>query len=168
MDNAGFALSYLAYFTQHNVFKVHPYHGVGQNHLPFQGWIILHCTGTLLTRSSIDGHLGCFHILAITNNAAVSTGVQISLETLLSVILGIQPEAGLLGDTVNLFLRSRHPAFHSCCAILHSHPQCARVAANTFYCFFDSSHPNGCEVLVCISSMIDDIEHLFMSYGPLA
>ena len=32
----------------------------------------------LFVYSSVDGHLGCFHVLAVVNNAAMNIGVHVS------------------------------------------------------------------------------------------
>ena len=37
---------------------------------------------SFLIHSSADGHLGCFHVLAMINSAAMNTGVHVSLSDL--------------------------------------------------------------------------------------
>ena len=32
--------------------------------------------------SSADGHIGCFHVLAIVNSAAVKTGIHVSFQVM--------------------------------------------------------------------------------------
>ena len=40
--------------------------------------IPLHIHHVIFIRSPVHGHLGCFHVLAIVNRAAVNTGLHLS------------------------------------------------------------------------------------------
>ena len=46
--------------------------------------------------SSVDGHLGCFHFLAIVNSAAMNSGIHVSLSVLVSS--GYMPRSGIAGS----------------------------------------------------------------------
>ena len=49
--------------------------------------------------SSVDGHLGCFHVLAIVNSAAMNTGVHVSFPII--VLSGYMPRSGIVGSYGN-------------------------------------------------------------------
>ena len=46
--------------------------------------------------SSVNGHLGCLHVLAIVNRAAVNNGIHVSLSILVSS--GYMPRSGIAGS----------------------------------------------------------------------
>lgn len=58
----------------------------------------------LSNRLSVDGYLGCFHFLAILNNAAINIGVKCLVEHLFPILLGTYLKLDFLDHRVTHYL----------------------------------------------------------------
>ena len=109
---------------------------------------------SFFVHSSVDGHLDCFHVPALVNNAAMNIGVHVSFSVLISS--GYMSRSGIAvsyGGFIPSFLRNFHNVFHSDYQFtfpptvqehsLFSTPSPAFIVCG----LFDDGHSDWCEVV---------------------
>ena len=83
--------------------------------------MIIYIYHNFFVHSSISGHLGCFHVLVIVNNASANMRIQIGFQVSAFVSFECISRSGIArsyGRSIFKFLRKPYTLFHSGCTNL--------------------------------------------------
>lgn len=138
-------------------------------------------------RSSTSGQLGCLHLSAIVNNAAINTICKYLFKIPLSVLWGEYPEAELLHRMVVLYLISQGTSIlfstEDAHTVLHSRqhtraPHSPRPCQHLLFSVLSvvAAHPNGSlwfdvyfsGVYCCWAPFHMPVGHFFFFFEPLS
>lgn len=161
----------------YSVFRVHPCCSNTSTSFLYH-WLLFRCMGKPhgLIRSCGDGHLGCFHSLAIVNNATRNINVQIFVWVLIFSSLGYKPRSGIAGPWGNSMFNV-FEELPSCFPQQLHHFPCPRATWEgpsystpwhlLFSVFLITAIPVGVKqcvlvVLISISLVTNDIKHHFI------
>jgi hypothetical protein len=131
--------------------------------------------------SSVEGHLGSFQLLTIINKAAMNIVEHVSFLPV-GTSSGYMPRRGIArssGNTISSFLRNHQTHFQSGCTNLQSHQKWRSVPLSPHPIEHLLSHEflilailtgvrwNVRVVLICISLMVKDAEHVFRCFSAI-